>query len=66
VTFVDQLPDLMTLEDYQVAHRRKTIRIRLTVTDEGLEIIGDSPYPQLLEELLAALDPETIEMTLCG
>jgi hypothetical protein len=56
----------MTWDDYEVSHERKLIRFRLTVTDNGLEIIGDSPYPYLLEELLAKLDPAVVEMMLCG
>ncbi len=65
-TYVNHLPDLMTWDDYEVADQRKQIRVQLTVTDEGLEIIGDSPYPHLLEALLEALGPEAIEMMLCG
>ena len=64
--YVDHLPDLITPDDYEVCHERKTVRIRLSVTEEGLEILGDSPYPQLLEELLAALGLEAVEMMLCG
>ena len=65
-TYVNHIPDLMTWDDYEVSHERKLIRFRLTVTDNGLEIIGDSPYPHLLEELLAQLDPAVVEMMLCG
>lgn len=66
IAFVSQLPDLVTPEDYQESHHRKIVRFRLTVTDAGLEIIGDSLYPHLLEELLKELGPEVIEMVLCG
>jgi hypothetical protein len=66
ITYVDHIPDLMTWDDYEVSHRRKLIRLRLRVTEEGLEIVGDSPYPCQLEELMAALGPEVIEMMLCG
>ncbi len=65
-TYTNDIPDLMTWEDYEDCHHRKTLRFRLTLTEAGLEIIGDSPYPHLLEELLASLDPETIEGKLCG
>ena len=65
-TYVNHIPDLMTWDDYEVSHERKLIRFRLAVTDQGLEIIGDSPYPHLLEELLARLGPAAIEMMLCG
>jgi hypothetical protein len=66
IRYVPHLPDLMTWDDYRGAHREKRLRFRLTVTENGLEILGDSPYPQLLEELLAALGPEAMEMMLCG
>ena len=66
IAFVNHSPDLMTWDDYEVSHQRKLIRLRLTITDKGIEIIGDSPYPCLLEELLAELDPKVIEMMLCG
>ena len=64
--FVNHLPDLMNGDDYATAHERKKVRFRLTLTDQGLEILGDSPYPEFLEELLKALGPEVIEMMLCG
>lgn len=66
INYVSRLPDLMTWEDYQTADRRKLVRIQLTVTEAGVEIIGDSPYPHLVEKLLAELDPAVIEMMLCG
>ncbi len=66
VKYVNHLPDLMTWDDYEAADRRKIVRFRLTVTENGLEIIGDSPYPHLLEKLLEELRPEEIEMMLCG
>ena len=64
--FVGYIPDLMTWEDYEVSHEKKLVRFRLTITDEGLEIIGDSPYPHLLEQLIEKLGPEVIEIILCG
>lgn len=66
INFVDHLPDLMTWDDYEAADRRKTVRFRLALTEDGLEIIGDSPYPHLLDELLESLGPDAIEMMLCG
>jgi hypothetical protein len=66
LTFVNELPDLMTWEDYESADHRKIVRFRLKVTDQGLEIIGDSAYAHVLEKLLAELKPEKIEAMLCG
>ena len=53
--YVDHLPDLMTWDDYAVTHERKLVRFQLKVTDQGLEILGDSPYPHLLEALRGLL-----------
>lgn len=66
IAYVGDLPDLMTPEHYHDAHQRKIIRFQLKVGDEGLEIIGDSPYPGLVDELLESLGPEVIERVLCG
>lgn len=66
VRYVSHIPDLMTWEDYEAAHEKKVVRFQLRVTDEGLEIIGDSPYPQALEALLAAMGVKEMEMMLCG
>jgi hypothetical protein len=66
IRFVEHLPDLMTWDDYAVAHEKKVVRLQLTIKDGKLELLGDSPYPHLLEELLAQLGPEAVEMMLCG
>jgi hypothetical protein len=64
--YVSDLPDLMTWEDHEKCHVGKKFRFRLTLTDGGLEIIGDSPYPGPLEDLMMWLEPESIEAKLCG
>ena len=66
IRFTDHLPDLITPDDYETARQHKTVRFRLRVTNEGIEILGDSSYAGLLENLLTELDPEAIEMMLCG
>ncbi len=66
IKYVNHIPDLITWDDYQAGDERKPLRFRLTITPEGVEVIGDSPYPQELEKILALLTPETIEMMLCG
>jgi len=64
--YVDRLPDLITSEDYQKAHQQKKIRFQLKISEEGLEILGDSPYPDELDRLLDALDVPMVEKVLCG
>ena len=66
ITHVAHLPDLMTWDDYENADRKKLVRFRLKATDQGIEILGDSPFPDQLEKLLAALGPDAIEAMLCG
>jgi hypothetical protein len=64
--FVAHLPDLMTPEDYAAPPEVKKVRVRITVTDEGVEILSDSPYPALLEDLLAQAGVDEMEKVLCG
>lgn len=66
VKFVGHLPDLMSWEDYETADRQKRVRLRLTITGDGVEVLGDSPYPEVLDELLTGLGPRAIEQMLCG
>ncbi len=66
VQFVTHLPDLMQPEDYLHEPQQKKIRIRITVTDQGIEILGDSRHVTQLEELLAQAGAEEIQMMLCG
>jgi hypothetical protein len=64
--FVDDLPDLMTPEDYAAPPEVKKLRVRITVTEEGVEILSDSPYPELLDDLLAQAGVDEVEKVLCG
>ncbi len=64
--FVTHLPDLMTAEDYAAPPDVKKVRVRITFSDEGVEILADSPYPILLEKLLAQAGVDEVEKMLCG
>jgi hypothetical protein len=64
--FVVSLPDLIEPEEYDRYPGGGLIRIRVIVTDAGVELIGDSLRPALLENLLAALGGGVIEQMLCG
>jgi len=66
IEYVSHVPDLMTWQDYEIVAEHKIVRFRLTVTEEGLEIIGDSPYPHLMDRLLEQLGPKVVQMMLCG
>jgi hypothetical protein len=63
--FVAHLPDLITDEDY-MQPEVKRVRLRISVTDDGIEILGDSMYAPLLEKLLSEAGAEEIERMLCG
>jgi hypothetical protein len=63
---VPDLPDLITEEDYLDPATDATIRVRISFGQDGIEILGDSPRPARLEELLKSLGPRHIERTPCG
>ncbi|MBW4635060.1 MAG: hypothetical protein KME30_25115 [Iphinoe sp. HA4291-MV1] len=65
-SFVSHLPDLITEEDYLGSPEQKKIRVRINVNDEGVDILGDSMYAHLVEELMAQLGADEIERMLCG
>ncbi|MGK7874146.1 MAG: radical SAM-modified peptide, FtsH ternary system-associated [Xenococcaceae cyanobacterium] len=64
--FVPHLPDLITEEDYLDSPEQQKIRVRIELTDQGVEILGDSMYAHLVEELLTQLGADEIERMLCG
>lgn len=53
-------------EDDENTHGRRTIKFRITVTSEGVTILGDSQHPIALDELLARLGAAEVEQMLCG
>jgi len=66
IKIVAVLPDLMQADDYRDAARVKKVRFRLTLNDDGLEILGDSLYVEPLERLLRLAGNHSIERSLCG
>lgn len=64
--FVDHLPDLIQPEEYAGDPGGRRVKLRLVVTDRGVEILGDAVRPEELERILLGLDPEIIEHMLCG
>ncbi len=66
ITIVADLPDLMRAEDYNDAAAVKKLRFRLTLNDDGLEILGDSLYVEPLERLLRLAGQHSLERSLCG
>ncbi len=66
IKIVASLPDLITPKDYQKCAEQKTIRLRISVGENGVEILGDSLYVEPLEKLLAAGGARLMERSLCG
>jgi hypothetical protein len=64
--FVPHLPDLIHPADYATDPGGGEVRLRLRVTADGVEVLGDAMRPGELEALLAALGPDAIEQMLCG
>jgi hypothetical protein len=65
--FVPHLPDLISAGEYDDHPDGRLVRIRIKVTGDGVEILGDAFRPAVLEQLLAALGgDDPIEQMLCG
>lgn len=64
--FVEDLPDLIQPEDYADHPDGRLVRLRISVTEHGVEILGDAFRPEVLEEILNRLGPDEIEQMLCG
>ncbi|ACY12829.1 radical SAM-modified peptide, FtsH ternary system-associated [Haliangium ochraceum] len=64
--YVDHLPDLIEPEEYAADPEGRRVKLRLKVTERGVEILGDAVRPEELERILLALDPDILEQMLCG
>lgn len=64
--FVAHLPDLITETDYLDPPDYQKVRLRISPTMDGVDILGDSMYVKLLEALLIDLGADEIERMLCG
>ncbi len=64
--FVADLPDLIQPSEYADHADGGLVRLRITVTPAGVEVLGDALRPAMLEALLAALGGGPVEQMLCG
>jgi hypothetical protein len=64
--FVDSLPDLIDATEYAAHPAGRLVRLRVTVTESGVELLGDALRPELAEAALTALAGGTMEQMLCG
>lgn len=66
VTFVSSLPDLIHADEYADHPAGNLVRLRIEVTETGVQLLGDAMRPVTLEALLAAIGDGTVEQMLCG
>jgi hypothetical protein len=64
--FVEDLPDLIGPGEYAAHPEGGLVRIRISVTENGVEVLGDAIRPEVLEALIASLGPAEIQQMLCG
>jgi FtsH ternary system-associated peptide len=64
--FVPSLPDLIDASEYAAHPDGGLIRLRISVTESGVELLGDGLRPDAIEAVLAALGGGTMEQMLCG
>ncbi len=69
--YVGELEELLRPGDYNAPDAGRLVRLRIRRTgDGGVELLGDSPDPRLLDELLgklaSELGVEELEALLCG
>ena len=64
--FAESLPDLIDASEYARYLDGALVRIRISVTDTGVEILGDGLRPELIEQVLAAIGGGPMEQMLCG
>ena len=65
--FTESLPDLIDAKEYSRYPNGTLVRIKISVTDAGVEILGDGLRPELIEQVLSAIGGgEPMEQMLCG
>lgn len=64
--FVESLPDLIHPGEYDRYPDGNLVRLRISVSEHGVEILGDGLRPGVIEDVLKSLEDGTIEQMLCG
>jgi FtsH ternary system-associated peptide len=64
--FVASLPDLIDASEYSAHPAGGLVRLRITVTESGVELLGDGLRPDAIEAVLAAVAGGPMEQMLCG
>ncbi|MGW5128906.1 radical SAM-modified peptide, FtsH ternary system-associated [Streptomyces sp. NPDC004069] len=63
---VPELPDLIEADEYGAYPQGRLVRVRVTWSADGVEVLADAFRPDQMEALLEALGPEEIEQMMCG
>jgi hypothetical protein len=64
--YVPELPDLIDSSEYESHPDGRLVRLRVTVSEAGVTILGDAFRPAALEAVLEQLSGNDIEQMLCG
>lgn len=69
--FTESLPDLIGAHEYNQYPDGTLVRIRISITENGVELLGDGIRPELVEQVVSAIsdgvgDPVVMEQMLCG
>lgn len=64
--YVQSLPDLIEPGEYADHREGRLVRIRITATAKGVEIVGDAMRPEAIESLLSSVHTGDIDQMLCG
>jgi hypothetical protein len=65
-TYAESLPDLIDAAEYPDHPDGRLVRVRITITEAGVEVLGDAFRPTVIEDLFAALGGGPTEQMLCG
>lgn len=69
--FTESLPDLIDAHEYDQYPDGTLVRIRISISENGVEILGDGIRPELVEQVLTAITDGIggrvlMEQMLCG
>jgi FtsH ternary system-associated peptide len=64
--FTELIPDLINADEYDKYPDGTLVRVRISVSENGVEVLGDGLRPELVEEVLKAIGGGPMEQMLCG
>lgn len=66
MVFVSELPELIEPECYSKNVKGGLVRLRIRITEQGIEILGDAMRPDTLDHIIDRLGITEVERILCG